>query len=169
MLAVEARTLPHYLVLGDVKHDGFHRFFRSNDPVSIINEQGLLYAYEVTPYKGEYANLPYELPAPMPGGQGGGETIFILLQNRVGQGEYSKRWVSLFLLLLLLLSSSSSSSSSSLPPLSPLFILSSSSFSFSSLPLLFLLLLLLFLFSSSSSSSSVISPYMIYMYMCVCI
>ena len=90
MLAVEARTLPHYLVLGDMKHDGFHRFFRSNDPIGMISDQGSLYAYEVTPYKGENPIAPYEVPG-MPGGNGGGETIFILLQNRVGQGEYSRK------------------------------------------------------------------------------
>lgn len=90
MLAVEARTLPHYLVLGDMKHDGFYRFFRPNDPVGIISDQGLLYAYEVTPYKGENPTAPYEVHGGVPSGSGG-ETVFILLQNRVGQGEFSRK------------------------------------------------------------------------------
>lgn len=85
-LSIEARTLPHYLVIGDMKHDGFYRFFRPNDPISAIGEYSVLYAYEVTPYKGEF-NPSLAHPSPVMGG----ETIFIILQCRVGQGEYSRR------------------------------------------------------------------------------
>ena len=88
-LSIEARTLPHYLVISDMKHDGFYRFFRPNDPVSMIGEYSVLYAYEVTSYKG--GEFTPSLPHPTSIIGGGGETIFIILQCRVGQGEYSRR------------------------------------------------------------------------------
>ncbi len=85
-LSIEARTLPHYLVLGDMKTDGFYRFFRPTDPISAIGEYSTLYAYEVTPYKGEFTpSLPH------PPAVTGGETMYVILQCRVGQGEYSRR------------------------------------------------------------------------------
>ena len=88
-LSVEARTLPHYLVIGDMKHDGFYRFFRPNDPLSAIGDYSPLYAYEVTPHRGEYAPSMQPYSSSLMGGAG--ETIFIILQCRVGQGEYSRR------------------------------------------------------------------------------
>ncbi len=89
-LSIEARTLPHYLVICDMSHDGaFYHFFRPNDPISVINEYSILYAYEVTPYRGEFTPSLSVHPSSVTGG----ETIFIILQCRVGQGEYSKRYV----------------------------------------------------------------------------
>lgn len=92
-LALESRTLPHYLVIGDMLPDGFNQFFHSNDPVAMIPENTMLFAYEVTPYKGDFM-----FPTPHPGlpDHKSGETIFIILQNRVGQGEYSKKYFNYF-------------------------------------------------------------------------
>ena len=97
-LSIEARTLPHYLVISDMKQDGFYRFFRPNDPISAIGEYSVMFAYEVTPYKGEFTpSLPH--PGSIMGA--GGETIFVILQCRVGQGEYSKRYLIIHSLLIL--------------------------------------------------------------------
>ena len=101
-LAVEAHTLPHYLVIGDMKQDGFYRFFRPNDPISMISDYTQLFAFEVTPYKGEFpsAPLPYGMSSPgIMGGERNHEALFIVLQNRVGQGEYSRRFVKCCLFL----------------------------------------------------------------------
>lgn len=88
-LAIESHTLPHYLVIGDMRHDGFHQFYRPTDPIGIIQEHTVLYAYEVTPYKGDFTmSVPFP-QAPL--GERPGETIFVILQSRVGQGEYSRR------------------------------------------------------------------------------
>jgi hypothetical protein len=87
-LALESHTLPHYLVIGEMSTDGFHHFYHSGDPVAAINDTSQLYAFEVTPYKGDF--MP-SVPRP---DQRLSETIFIILQNTVGQGEYSKRFSS---------------------------------------------------------------------------
>lgn len=89
-LALEARSLPHYLVIGTMKDDGFNQFYHSTDPVAVIPDDALLYAYEVTPYKGDFMLPPVPVP-PVMDQQKSSETIYIILQNRVGQGEYSKK------------------------------------------------------------------------------
>lgn len=90
-LSVEARTLPHYLVISEMRPDGYFKFFRPSDPISIIPEHSSVYAFEVTPYKGEFSSFMPHPSSLMSGGGVPGETIFIVLQCRVGQGEYSKR------------------------------------------------------------------------------
>ncbi|XP_019852485.1 PREDICTED: ubiquitin carboxyl-terminal hydrolase 31-like [Amphimedon queenslandica] len=90
-LALEARSLPHYLVIGTMREDGFNQFYHSTDPVAIIPDDVMLYAYEVTPYKGDFMFPPVPVP-PVMEQQKSSETIYIILQNRVGQGEYSKKF-----------------------------------------------------------------------------